>query len=93
MDTVLTPEYVEFMPDHDQMEQGVLYISERFQIAIHLCACGKCGWQTVTPLDDGSKGWKMTKEDRKVTLSPSIGAFQHPCKSHYFIRNNEVVWC
>jgi hypothetical protein len=86
----LVPKYVETMPE--KMELGVLYISEKYCLAIHLCACGNCGWETVTPIDDGKLGWKMIKENDKITLTPSIGAFQHPCKSHYSIKQNEIVW-
>jgi hypothetical protein len=89
----ITPEYVERMPEKADMKPGVLYISENFGLAIHLCACDSCGFETVTPLDDGKVGWQMTKDDGRITLSPSIGCFQHPCKSHYWIRQNEVVWC
>jgi Leucine-rich repeat (LRR) protein len=27
-----------------------------------------------------------------VSLSPSIGNWNHKCKSHYFIRNDKVIW-
>jgi hypothetical protein len=93
MDSVLQPVYVEYMPK--QLEQGKLYISERFKLAIHLCCCGVCGWKTVTPLDE--TGWCMTTsyngQERLVSLTPSIGNFQFPCKSHYWIKNNQVEWC
>ena len=82
--------YVEEMPD--TKETGILYISERYQIAIHLCACG-CGIQSVTPISESE--WKLTKnEDDTVTLTPSIGNFngQIPYHAHYFITNNKVIW-
>lgn len=44
-----TPEFVEYMPD--ELREGILYISMKYGTAIHLCACGNCGQQTVTPLD------------------------------------------
>lgn len=93
----LTVKYVETVPEHK--EEGILYVSKRFGIAIHLCACG-CGEQTVTPLNgtneggwDKKHGWDFTEhEDGTVTLAPSIGNFEFPCKSHYFIRRNKIVW-
>ncbi len=84
---MLTPKFVEFMPDNT-FEDGILYVSMRFEVAIHLCPCG-CGEKTVTPL--GANGWTLTF-DETVTLSPSIGSFQIPCKSHYWIRANQIVW-
>lgn len=87
--TSLTPQFVEVMPD--EFEHGTLYVSEKYGVAIHLCACG-CGQKVVTPLDT-PLGWKYTREGDAVTLSPSIGNWQIPCRTHYFIRENQVVWC
>jgi len=85
----LIPAFVETMPD--TLEPGVLYISLKYEVAIHLCACGWCGQKTVTPFD-ARYGWVLTQKDSLVTLSPSIGNFQMPCRSHYWIRDNQVVW-
>jgi hypothetical protein len=82
--------YVTEMPPAKQMEEGILYISLTYQTAIHLCACG-CGMETVTPL--GDQGWELVKMDDKVTLMPSIGNSQFPCRSHYCIIDNQIVWC
>lgn len=84
----LTPEFVECIPD--ELQEGVLYVSEKYETAIHLCACG-CGNQTVTPT--GGNRWIITISNGNVTLNPSIGNWQFPCKSHYFIRENRVEWC
>lgn len=81
----LTREDVEFMPE--RKEPGILYVSERFALAIHLCACGRCGNETVTPLD--GDGWTLTE---RATLRPSIGNWQFPCRSHYFITEGRVQW-
>ena len=93
----LKVKHVEFMPE--TKEEGILYISKRFSLAIHLCPCG-CGEQVVTPIKGsfpGSKNrpdcWDFTEhEDGTVTLSPSVGNFEFPCKSHYFIRRNRIIW-
>ncbi len=71
------------------LEPGVLYISEEFGAAAHLCACG-CGAKIRTPL--GPTEWSFTETPSGPTLSPSIGNWQQPCQSHYFIRNGQVVW-
>jgi hypothetical protein len=86
----VTPEWVEFIPPVNEMKDGVLYISLKYNTCIHLCACG-CGQQTVTPFNH-SQGWVMTSLHNKVTLRPSIGNFQYTCRSHYYITDNMVEW-
>ena len=27
-----------------------------------------------------------------VSLHPSVGTWNHPCQSHYIIRDNQVLW-
>ena len=79
---------VEFMPA--TLEPGVLYVSGRFKTAAHLCGCG-CGTKVMTPLKPG--GWTLTKSrGGAVSLHPSIGNFNLPCQSHYWIRDNKIVW-
>jgi hypothetical protein len=34
----------------------------------------------------------MTFDGDLVSLSPSIGNWQFPCRSHYWIRENAIVW-
>jgi hypothetical protein len=83
----IEPVFVEFIPE--QLENGKLYISEEYGTAIHKCCCG-CGEKVVTPLSPVD--WQCTKGSQGVSLSPSIGNWNYRCKSHYFIRNNKVVW-
>ena len=71
------------------LEAGVLYVSEEFGAAAHLCACG-CGSKIRTPL--GPTEWAFMETAEGPTLYPSIGNWQQPCKSHYWIRNGQVVW-
>lgn len=82
----LVPEFVEFLPMN--LEEGKLYISMKYCTAVHLCACG-CGERVVTPLQPN--GWKLSF-DGVVTLRPSIGNFEYPCMSHYFITDNKIQW-
>lgn len=80
----------EFMPE--KLEEGILYISERYGVAIHLCLCG-CGNKVVTPIKNGKGGvhdkhsWDLIKESDKITLSPSI-LTNWDCNSHYIITKN-----
>jgi hypothetical protein len=73
----------------DQLEEGVLYISERFRICSHLCACG-CKEEVVTPLSHAE--WQLFKKGELVSLLPSIGNWNYDCKSHYFIEQNRIRW-
>lgn len=82
----LRPKFVESAPT--QLEDGVLYISDRFRTALHKCCCG-CGKEVVTPLNPA--GWSYKMEGDSVTLKPSVGNWSFPCKSHYLIIRNEVV--
>ncbi len=83
----ITPVFVESAPD--RLSEGVLYVSERYQTALHKCCCG-CGQEVVTPLTRAD--WSLRKRGNSVSLHPSIGNWDFPCKSHYWIRNNEVIW-
>ncbi|WP_372454075.1 DUF6527 family protein [Occultella gossypii] len=57
---------------------------------MHICCCG-CGHQAVTPLRPNR--WSITFDGEAVSLAPSVGSAGLACRSHYFIRRNEVVWC
>lgn len=82
----IKPEYVDHLPD--QLTEGVLYISEKFETTGHLCCCG-CGEEVMNPLNKAN--WKLKKSGDKVSLYPSIGNWKYPCKSHYWIRNNQII--
>lgn len=80
-------EFVEHLPDH--IESDIIYISIRFGIVAHRCACG-CGKEVVTPLSPIE--WKLTYDGESVSLYPSIGNWSLPCRSHYWIERNQVRW-
>jgi Zn-finger nucleic acid-binding protein len=58
-------------------------------VAKHKCPCG-CGTDIVTTLSPTR--WKLIYDGETVSLSPSIGNWTHPCKSHYYIENDTVIW-
>ena len=72
-----------------ELEDNVLYISMEYSTAIHKCACG-CGNQVVTPFTPTD--WNMTFDGEVITLYPSIGNWDFPCQSHYWIRESEIRW-
>lgn len=87
----------------DQLEDGVLYVvdgeqQERNQVIEYNCPCG-CGNTVMIPYyrqgqqKEGTPSWAYREETGKVTLSPSIYSTGWPCRSHYFIRDNQIVWC
>lgn len=85
--TSIKPKFVDLIPE--RLEEGVLYICDRYQIVAHKCCCG-CGTEVVTPLSPVE--WAVKKSGDSVSLSPSIGNWSFKCKSHYWIIKNGVVW-
>lgn len=81
-------ERVHFMPS--ELQRGVLYVSDEFHTAAHLCACG-CGSKVRTPL--GVAAWSLEEADEGPTLEPSVENWQKPCRSHYWITKGKVIWC
>ena len=82
----LQPKFIESIPH--MLEDQVLYISMEHCSAIHKCVCG-CGNEIVTPLSPTD--WQL-KYDGTVTLRPSVGNWNIPCRSHYFITQNRVEY-
>jgi hypothetical protein len=64
-----------------QLEPGVLYISIECATAIH--------GEVVTPL--APTDWQLTFDGETVSLWPSIGNWNFPCRSHYVIERSEVI--
>src|ERR1044072_8457033 len=71
------------------LEPGLLYVSEEFGAAVHLCACG-CGAKVSTPL--GPAEWVIQETAHGPSLRPSVGNWQLPCQSPYWICRGEIVW-
>ena len=71
------------------LEPGVLYVSEQTGAAAHLCACG-CGSKVRTPL--GPTEWSVQGTDGEPTLRPSVNNWQQACQTHYLITRGEVIW-
>lgn len=85
--SALDPVFVEQFPDN--METGVLYVSMKYAICAHLCACG-CGEKVITPISP--EQWKFVYDGVNVTLYPSIGNYAFACHSHYFLTDGKIVW-
>ncbi len=78
--------FVEHIPE--QLEPGLLYVSMPYAIAAHSCCCG-CGEEVVTPFTPTD--WGMIFDGDTVSLKPSIGNWNLPCRSHYVISRGSVI--
>jgi hypothetical protein len=83
----MTHVFVEEIPA--DIKQGALYVSMECATAIHRCACG-CGTEVVTPFSPTD--WSLLFDGNTVSLAPSIGNWNLPCRSHYFIERDVVCW-
>jgi hypothetical protein len=94
--TELIPVFVDQLPL--EVEEGKMYITDKYGISVHLCACG-CGEKTFLPfrhiIEGQEHGWVHSIQDGKVSTTPSIGnwLWENPYHAHYFIVNNKIVWC
>jgi len=82
---IVQHKFVEHIPD--TLEDGVVYISIEYCMAIHKCVCG-CGNEVVTPLSPTD--WELSFNGKSISLYPSIGNWNFECKSHYWITNNKI---
>jgi Family of unknown function (DUF6527) len=83
----LKARYLKQFPE--QLQEGILYISEEFSLTGHKCCCG-CGEDVYLKL--GPAKWELTKEpDGTVSLYPSVGNWKYACRSHYWISANKIL--
>jgi hypothetical protein len=79
--------FVEFIPT--DLRDGMLYVSIPYATVVHRCACG-CGNKVVTPISPTD--WQLLFDGQSISLTPSIGNWGFPCRSHYWIKSNTVKW-
>jgi hypothetical protein len=85
--STISHEFVDYVPA--ELDESILYISTKYKTASHLCACG-CGFKVATPIRPAQ--WHLLFDGESVSLFPSIGSHQFPCRSHYFIRRGRIHW-
>ena len=89
-ETAFSHEFVDSVPELEDMKERTLYISLMGATAvIHLCGCG-CGREVVTPLSPTD--WKLIFDGEAISLHPSIGNWSFPCQSHYWVRDSQIEW-
>ena len=72
----------------DQIDPGVVYHTEEFELAGLMCACG-CGHRITLLVPDSHQ---VVDEGGYATIRPSVGVFDATCKSHYVISAGDVQW-
>src|SRR5438132_3200206 len=80
-------EFVDDIPE--VLNDNTLYVSIIHSTAMHKCFCG-CGTEVVTPISP--MWWTLSFDGKSVSLDPSIGSWELPCRSHYWITRNQVEW-
>lgn len=83
----LAPRFVEEVPD--VLEPGIFYVSLEHGSMMHLCACG-CGHEVALPLTPVD--WRFTYDGETISVSPSVGSWSLPCRSHYVVDRGRVRW-
>lgn len=83
----LEPSFVEEIPA--ELAPGVLYVSIEFRTTMHLCCCG-CRSHVVLPIRPSA--WRVTYDGDSISMSPSVGNWSFPCRSHYWIRHGDIEW-
>ncbi len=87
----LTPKFVELIPaNSEELMQGIIYICAKHKTVVHRCPCG-CGGLSEFVLSPTR--FRMTYDGDSVTFSPSVGNPHLGCRSHYWIRGNQIEWC
>ena len=72
----------------ENIEEGILYVSLTYWTTAHKCGCG-CGQKVVLRLSP--KHWAITLNGESVSMYPSVGNWQLPCRSHYWIEEGRII--
>ncbi|WP_127794355.1 DUF6527 family protein [Agromyces sp. LHK192] len=84
---IFAPVVLKYIPR--TLEPHTFYISEVYGTTAHLCACG-CRTKVFLPLSPAE--WRVKFDEVGITVRPSVGNWEFPCRSHYFITQNAVQW-
>lgn len=70
------------------LDDNVVYVSQEYGLAALKCACG-CGHRVTLLLGDGHT---VNEVDGLADISPSIGVWDAACRSHFWVRDGNIVW-
>jgi hypothetical protein len=85
--SMIRPEFVEFVPKGTRRRRLVRV--DPVQHGVHKCACG-CGNKVTLPISPAK--WRYLWNDERISFWPSVGNHSFPCKSHYWIEQNQIEW-
>lgn len=84
------------MKDLPQIDPKCLYVVGRprqYKWAILACPCG-CGERVdICLMPSAAPRWEIFMTRGKATLCPSIWIPSDRCGSHFWIRENRIIWC
>lgn len=86
------PVFVDILPDTHLIKSGEIWISHKYRTVNLRCPCG-CGELTVLSLHPTR--WHIHFDGKSISLEGPTGGsvWAHSgCKSHYFIKNNTIIW-
>ena len=87
----LTPKFVERIhAKSEELMSGIIYICAKHRTVVHRCPCGCDG---LSEFVLSPTRFRMSYDGDSVTFSPSVGNAYLRCRSHYWIRGNQVEWC
>ena len=92
MSVEVRPIFVDILPDVHLIKAGEIWISHKYRTVNLRCPCG-CGNLTVLSLHPSR--WHVHFDGKSVSLDGPTGGSvwaNSGCGSHYFIRNNVVIW-
>jgi len=85
--------FVDSLPDvpiHVGNEIYIVGSSERAKWVVFDCPCLKGHKLTVNLMKSRYPHWSLKLSGGKVSLSPSIVVTDHPCKSHFWLKSNQI---
>ena len=64
-----------------------------YKWAILSCPCG-CGERIdICLMPSANPRWELSLRKKRASLSPSIWVPAERCGSHFWIRDNRIIWC
>lgn len=77
----------------DELKKNIYVVGkEKSKWVIFNCPC-KCGNKIQANLMMSQlPAWKLTTSEKTATLYPSISVHRFPCRSHFWLHKNKILW-